>query len=482
LKKNKSGAGCFLLVVVCTIIILSGAWFFTGWRSSRRVLPRGLTIAGLPMSGMTREQAINALIEAYAAPLTVYYLDKPILLVPEMIELTLDVEATNANLDEVLEARSRPEGFLQYVLEQVTRSEPPPQDVHPILSYSRERLDAFLARTAQQYDHSPLDPVPLPAAGTFRPPQPGTTLDQAASLPLLVKALLSPTTHEVGLVVDVTSVKATPPDILRQALDKCLADFTGVASIFVKDLDTGRELCYNCNVAFSGMSTLKIGIVLDLYRELDTPPDPQLTSLISATLTQSDNAAANLILAEIGAGNPYTGALQVTDFLHSLGLQNTFMAAPYDLKDGVEQPDIVTPANSRTDINTEPDPYIQTTPLEIGLLLEALDQCAERNSGMLQILYPREITQAECQDLLTWMKHNEVNTLLQQGMPPGTEGAHKQGWTGNTHADIALIYSPGGRFVISAFLYQPEWLVWEESAPLFAEVGQLTYRFFNPGQ
>jgi hypothetical protein len=29
------------------------------------------------------------------------------------------------------------------------------------------------------------------------------------------------------------------------------------------------------------------------------------------------------------------------------------------------------------------------------------------------------------------------------------------------------------------FLYQPDWLVWEDAAPTFATLGQLAYRFFN---
>ncbi|HRU95346.1 MAG TPA: class A beta-lactamase-related serine hydrolase, partial [Anaerolineae bacterium] len=283
---------------------------------------------------------------------------------------------------------------------------------------------------------------------------------------------------EVHLVVHTEPARPASMEVLRDALDAKLESFTGIASIFIKNLDTGQELCYNCNLAFSGVSLLKIPIILQRYRQLDAAPDAETLSLIKAALTESDNAAANLILQQIGAGNPYTGALQVTDFVRQLGLENTFLAAPYDLKDGIPLPNFSTPANSQTAFNTEPDPYIQTTALEMGLLMEGLGQCAE-GVGMLRLIFPREITPAECEDILNIMEHNQVTELLEAGMPPGVPVAHKNGWTGQTHADVALAATPNGRVVIAAFLYQPEWLVWEESAPLFADLGRLTYRFFN---
>ena len=477
--KEKNSGCIWLFFVLLTALILTGAWLYTGWQSRQRMLPQGLTIGGLNMGGRTREQALTTIAQAYTKPISVRYRQQVILLVPEMVDLELDMEATTANLDKVILAQNDLEGFLQYLVSLITGQQQKPEQITPILTYSRERLDAFLQRVAQQYDHEPLDPVPLPEAETFRPPQPGTTLDIAAARPLLVEAMLSPVINEVSLPVELEPIPLSSMDFLREALTARLADFTGIAGIFVKDLNTSRELCYNCEVAFAGLSTLKIGIVPALYRELDAPPTPQQTHLITTTLSESDNSATNQILAIIGAGNPYSGALKVTDFLWSMGMKNSFMAVPYDLKGEIEPPNIETPANTRTDFNTEPDPYIQTTPLEMGLLLESLSQCSQ-GGGNLRLLYPREITPAECEDTLLWLEDNEIKTLLQAGMPEDTRVAHKHGWTGDTHADVALVYSPESRFVLSVFLYQPEWLVWEESAPTFASLGQLTYRFFNP--
>jgi beta-lactamase class A len=460
-------------------IILTGAWFYTGWKSSQRMLPVGLSIGGLDVGGSTREQALEKLTKTYTDPITVYYREQKIILVPEMVELTLDIERTAENLDQVILAQGGVEGFIKYAIGRVRGEETEVQEIHPVLSYSRERIDSFLERVAQQHDHPPLEPVPLPEAETFRPPQPGTTLDIDASRPRLIQTLLSPVEDEVELVVEMEPIPPASMEFLREALDARLSNFTGIAGIFVKDLETGRELCYNCNVAYAAVSTLKIGIVPVLYRELDTAPDGEMAQYIRATLAESDNGATNQLLAEIGAGNPYSGAVEVTNFLQELGMNNTFMAVPYDMKEGIADPNIQTPANSRTDLNTEPDPYIQTTPLEMGLLLEGLVQCV-KDGGNLRLLYPESLTPQECQTTLSLLEQNEINTLLRAGMPEGTRMAHKHGWTGDTHADVAVVYSADATFILSVFLYQPEWLVWEESAPTFADIGQLTYRFFNP--
>lgn len=470
----------WIFFLLLAALILSGAWLYVNWQSSQTMLPPGLEINGQPMGGMTPEQALHAISLAYTTPITVYYADTltPPLL-PEMIELSLDEEATAENLEEALHAQRQAQGFVDYVLDRVLQRETEVLEVNAVVTYSRERVNAFLQRMAQKYDHPPQKPVPLPEAGTFRPPQEGTTLDIEASLPPLIDAILAaaPEERQVELVVEIEPAPEASIDILRDALTTALADFDGVVGIFAKDLRSGHELCLNCEVPFSGLSTLKIGIAMELYRQLDATPDDETRQLLNQMLTESDNAAANLLLVRIGAGTPYSGATYVTDFLHSLGMHHTFMAAPYDLKEGITPPEPL-PNDVGSEFDTNPDPYIQTTPMEMGLLLEGVYQCA-KGGGFLRILYPQRITPGECQDVLAWMEYNQIHSLLSADLPEGVRVAHKHGWAGETHADLSLIYGPERDFILVVYLYQTEWLVWEESVPTFSKIGELTYRFFN---
>ena len=471
----------WLLFVLLTVLILGGAWLYTNWKSSQTVLPPGLIINGVPMGGMTREQALVAIDQAYTRPITVYYASKltPLLL-PEMVELSVDLETTTQNLDAVLGSRGSVQGFITYLADRLLQREPEAQEVVAVVNYSRERVDAFLARTAQKYDHTPQKPVLLSEAGTFRPPQDGTTLDVEASLPLLIKAILAaaPKNREVHLVVDIEPAPEASGDILREALNAALADFTGVAGIFAKDLRRGREFCYNCDVAFSGVGTLKIAIAVETYATLDAAPDAAMTAQLNTLFAESDNTAANQLLAHIGSGDAYSGALRVTDLLWSLGLRNTFIATPYDAPETTIPPDIAALVTARTAIDTNPNPALQTTPIDMGLLMEGLYYGAQ-DGGFLRAVYSQKITAVECQDILTGLTQHAINPLLAAGMPVGTRMAHKHGWTAATHADVALVYGPQADFVLAVYLYQPAWLVWDESTPTFATIGQLVYRFYN---
>jgi beta-lactamase class A len=267
---------------------------------------------------------------------------------------------------------------------------------------------------------------------------------------------------------------------LEEMLNSLLADFDGISSIFIKDLQNGEELEMNPEVAYAGMSVVKIAVMVESYRRIDQPPNIEQTKLLTETMTLSGNFTANLLLRDtIGNGDGYQGVENVTASMRHLGLINTFMATPYD--EEVVPPTIVTPANSRTDLNTQPDPYMQTTAQDMGVLLEMIYQCS-RGGGALMVAYPEGFTPQECQHMLDMMSDNQIDSLIEMGVPPGTRVAHKHGWIGDTHADAAIVFSPGGDFVLVAFLYHPQWLEWEVSNPLIADIGTATYNFFNPAE
>jgi len=350
------------------------------------------------------------------------------------------------------------------------------------VSYSDERLDGFLARIARQYDRPPKEPVPLPASLTFRVGQPGSELDVEASRARLAAALVSPTDRQVELVVQTEEAPPLDIEVLGQLLQSLLDDHEGlIPGIFVKGLQTGDELGVNAGVAYAGLSVLKIAILEETYRVLDYSPDVEMTRLLSDTMALSENTAANSLLRDVvGDGDGGQGARNLTDSMLRLGLVNTFMATPYDEEESAP-PTIVTPANSRTDITTEPDLSMQTTPLDVGLLLEMIYQCSH-GGGALMVAYPGAFTADECGQMIEWMGMNRIDSLIEAGVPVGTSVVHKHGWTGDTHADSALVFSPGGDFVLVAFLYRPEWLEWEESASLIADIATATYNYFNPSQ
>lgn len=464
------------IVILIGVLLALLGWQWLRFRADLRVLPPNVSVAGMDASGMMVEQVLAALDGAYAQPVQLTYQGQPVVLAPEAVAFQFDREETRKVLEAVRENRNNLSGFLTYLL----RRPAPLVEVMPAVRYSSERLEAFLARVAQQYDRPPQEPVPLPEALTFRAGRAGYELDREASRLRVEAALKSAVNREVELVVRTGEAPALQMRHLEEMLKALLADFDGIPSVFVKDLQTGEELEINPDVAYAGMSVLKIAVMMETYRVLDEPPDPEQTRLLTGTMTLSGNFTANLLLRDIiGGGDAYQGVENLTVSMRYLGLVNTFMAAPYD--ETVPPPTIVTPANSRTDLNTKPDPYMQTTAREIGLMLEMIYQCS-RGGGALMVAFPGAFTPEECQQMLEMMAEDKTGSMIEAGLPPGTKFARKHGWVGDTHADAAIVFSPGGDFILVVYLYRPQWLEWNVSNPLVQRITTATYNYFNPAR
>jgi len=74
---------------------------------------------------------------------------------------------------------------------------------------------------------------------------------------------------------------------------------------------------------------VKIPIILDIYRMLDSDPLEETTKVIEGSIVQSSNLHANILLSQIGNGNKISGASILTSNMQLLGLTNTFMAGYY---------------------------------------------------------------------------------------------------------------------------------------------------------
>jgi hypothetical protein len=189
------------------------------------------------------------------------------------------------------------------------------------------------------------------------------------------------------------------------------------------------------------------------------------------------NQSANQLLELIGDGDAQAGVAVLGGSLKTLGLRSTFMAAPYG-----EAPAgggrIATPANSRTDLNTDPDPYMQTTPRDMGLMLEMLVECSQ-GGGPLLAAYAGQLSAAECGQALAYMALNDVHDLVTKIVPPGTRMAHRHAYSAETHADNAAIWGPAGPYVLTVYLYAPRWLQLDVSAKTMQDISQAVWNYYT---
>ncbi len=250
---------------------------------------------------------------------------------------------------------------------------------------------------------------------------------------------------------------------------------------FLMDLQTGEAITLGNEFAFSGMSLSKIAILAEIYNLLDSPPDANEATTIANMMICSENSATNAVLSLIGNGDEYLGAQMVTEFYHSLGLENSFMVAPY-LIPGISTPQPVRAPDTAVDqIKANPDYSNQMTVDEMGFLLKSIYQCAINESGpLMEGDLAGNFTPGECRSMMRLMSENRIGALIEAGVPAGTFVAHKHGWVDETHGDAGIVRTPGGDYVLVMAFHQPEWLPFAESSVLMAEISREVYNFYNP--
>lgn len=468
--------------IVVTFIVAVVAFLLYSvyqYGSFRQYYPAGLTIAGVEVGGLTEEQAAELISNRYLdADIIIYHGENSVAVNPSRAEFQLDLETMLNQADYQRVQQDFWAGFWGFLWNR-------PIEVAPIelrATHNPTALRNVLQTIASGFD-TPAQPAqPVPTSLSFQYGDPGIETDIDASLPDVEAALYRPTGREAHLHLG--SVNPARPDIniLARLLVNHLQDqgFDGVASIFILDLQSGEEVRIEAGAAMSGIDLVKLPIAVEAFRTLESSPSISQTQYLNETLTSMEgDGAIRLLDLVAGQDDPFLGADIVTESLWRLGLRNTFIATPYDMQNRPGLSTYETPANSLEVKLTSPDPGMQTTAEDMGTLLAMIYYCAQQNGGALRAAYPDQITQVECQELQTIMESNKIGSLIEEGVPPDVPVAHRHGWVGDTHGDAGIIFSPGGDYVLVMMFYKPEWLPWEVSSPLMAQISQATYNYFN---
>jgi len=471
----------FLILILAILALGPRAW---NYAQSQGPLPGWVTLAGQPPAGTNLDEIAQAITIPYREPVGVYYGEERVLLRPDEVGFSVDTESI------LLEAEAQREGlgFWRGFVDEILHQTPEPVDIPLQHSVDDTLLGEWLSDLALRYDRPPtsavLPPIregmPFTETVIFQPGEPGLKLDIEASAPGLREALAAPSPEGRQAWLVLVEAAPSPPDIslLEGVLRERMERTPLLSSVFVRHLESGQELNIRADVAYSGMSLLKIPVFIGVYRHLGSPPDADTTSVLTWTMTLPgvSNAYANQLLALMADGSVQKGADQVVLFLHRMGLANSFMAAPYDSNAPV--PRVVTAANSRTDFSADPDPYMQTTPKEIGLLLEMLVTCTEGKGAMLAA-YPHDLTAGECAEVIRLLELNPITTFIKAGLPEGTRLAHKHGFSNENQTDAGIIWGPGGTYVLSISVYQPTWVEYRYSHPLMVDIAKATWDYFS---
>ncbi len=537
------------------------------------LLPPGLSIGGVPVGGQSLEEAQDSVTHGRLVPLRrqvqLRLGDRVVSVDP--VRLGLRVSTSGALERAELYTHTWP--FRQwsiYLDPQGIFLDPLVyDDISVTVDLDPDILRAFLEKLAAHYNTPPVEMRPIVMTDTqalsqlgvaapswapgkpavsFLAPRGGYRLDIEASLPILEEGLK----HWDQQIITLVGEESTPPaadiamlhDVLRTQAD----EMPGVVGVYVLNLADGQEIGYHDDVVFSGASVLKMAILLQSYRVLDTPPSPIAADRMWDMMVWSDNDSANWLLMMCGDGSGYRGSKQMTNTLKSLGLENTFMFGTYNT--GLETPTPTPPPPTQTlalppdqtpgptpeqppapppdqpppptpeptpeppaptagpalgsmpvpsspfagsiaagrhglaapnppTVKTDPDPYLQTTPRDMGRLLSYIYHCSLGEGPILEVL-AGEVTREECQAMIDLMKQNDDYSRLMAGLPAGTVAAHKSGWINDMRADTGVVFSPGGTYIFSVYTWEPGWMSDEEGNPRISSLSWTVYSFFNP--
>ncbi len=466
----------FLLIVLSLVLLAYLGYHGWTYLQVRAQLPQGVTMAGLDVSGMALEEAGEYINERYGQPVILMHGEDALELNPADVAFTVDVAGMLAEAEQY---RTQQEWWKGYLFQLFGWSWEP-LDIPLRATHDQSRV-RYMVEVVAGFLDKPAQGPQILAQTSFAMGRDGFVTDIEASLSMVEEALYRPENRVARLVIEEQEAPSLSFDLLEDVIRGQLQSFEGMGIVFVKDLQTGEEILINADMAISGTSVLKIAIFMEAYRALDNPPSEEVQTLFYETAALSSNFGANLLLHVVaGEDNTYRGADILTESMRRLGLNNTFIAVPYDASPPpYRQTTYVTPANSRPDVTEDIDPTMQTTAEEIGTLLTMIYDCS-KGGGALLAVYPDELTPQECQAIIDLMVLNEEGNLIRFGVPAGVPVSHKHGWARGTHADAGIVLSPGGDYVLVEYLHLPgDWLQPDISFPILREISRAVYNYFN---
>ena len=458
----------------------------------RATFPTGMTIAGIPIAGLEFEEASQRLVQVYMAPIELKYNNARIQVRPAMLGFELQINNMLAAADKQRTNEPFWTGFWNFLWNRPMTTTAIPLQA----TYDEGRIQSYLENEISiRYDIPATPPMPIPGESGFYPGETGTSIDYPNTVQRIEDALASSTRRSVNVEVVETRPQKPSFDILEIMLKDIIdeATFDGLVEFYFKDLQNGLVIHFThsrigeaelpTNIAFSSWSVIKIPALITLFKNLESPYNADILAEIEAMVEESSNESTDAVAKRVI--EPNLAPLRITEDMQTLGLENTFWAGFFGLGSPLLQ-EITTPANSQTDYDTGPDRYGQTTVLDMGLLLEEIYYCAQDYGGAIPLAFEGAITHEECLMMVNFLSKNKIGHLIEAGVPGGTTVAHKHGWANEVHSgfvhtmgDSGIVYTAGGDYILSIFVYQPVQVIFDHANLLFANLSGSVYNYYN---
>lgn len=236
---------------------------------------------------------------------------------------------------------------------------------------------------------------------------------------------------------------------LKKTLEDMISGYSGTWSIYVKDIANKEYLSINNTQIFSA-SLIKLycgAAAYDLIENGTMTETDHINSLMRQMISISDNDAFNLMVAKCsGTNNQVAGRPIIQSYIDSEGYKETTITS------------MLVP----TKYKSPSSPGRNYTSVEdCGLLLEKIykGKCVnpETSAKFLSLL----------------LNQSHINKIP-SGLPEGTKCANKTGDTNDYQHDAAIVYSPGGDYIITIMSTNCG-----AAIPNIRDISETVYNYFN---
>lgn len=211
---------------------------------------------------------------------------------------------------------------------------------------------------------------------------------------------------------------------LKSTLENMLQSYSGTWSVYVKDIENNEYLSINNTQIFSA-SLIKLycgAAVFDLMDKGIMEETDRIHSLMVQMLSISDNDAFNLMVAECsGVNSQVAGRPIIQSYIDAEGYKDTTITS------------MLLPTKYRS-------------PSSPGRNYTTVEDCGR----LLEKIYKGQCVNPEVsrQFLNLLLNQSHINKIP-AGLPEGTKCANKTGDTDDFQHDAAIVYSPGGDYIIT---------------------------------
>lgn len=256
---------------------------------------------------------------------------------------------------------------------------------------------------------------------------------------------------------------------LKQALENKVTHFRGTAGIMIADLDTGWEITFNEDKLIPSASLVKVPIMLACFyaaeegkiklsdtiilkssekvagsKVLGRQPSGTVFTveeLFNPMITQSDNAAANILIDFLGLDT-------LNSYFKKMGLKNTNIARKMmdfeERREGEEN---------------------YTTAQDMAYLLE-------------ELYYKRFLNKDVSQRCLELLGQQKINDRIPRKLPRGTYVVHKTGLERHICHDAGIVFTNKGNFLICVLAKHEDRFA-KHTKRFISDVTLLTYNYYR---